>query len=57
MLEGGGGANNPRFSLSFWMAKAGLILPTLNLGVNLGVNLGFGELVRKKKVKRMFFLR
>ena len=57
LLEEGGGANHPRFSLSFWRAKAGLILPSLVLSVNLGVNLGFGELRRRRRKRRMFFLR
>ena len=57
MLEGGGGANNPRFSLSFWMAKTWLILPSLNRRVNRGVNRGFRELKEEEKEKEMFFLR
>ena len=56
LLEEGGGANHPRFSLSFWRAKAGLILPSLVLSVNLGVNLGFGELEGNQE-GGVFFLR
>ena len=57
LLEEGGGANHPRFSLSFWRAKAGLILPSLIRRVNLSVNLGFGELEKEEKKEEMFFLR
>ena len=55
MLEGGGGASNPRFSLSFWMAKAGLILPSQIRRVNRGLNRGFGELRRGRRRRRMIF--
>ena len=57
LLEEGGGANHPRLSLSLWMAKADLILPSLVLSVNLGVNLGFGELKKEEEKEEMFFLR
>ena len=56
-LEGVGGANHPRFSLSFWRAKSWLILPSLNRRVNRGVNRGFRELEVKRRRKSRFFLR
>ena len=57
LLEEGGGANHPRFSLSFWRTKTWLILPSLVRSVNLGVNLGFRELEGKRKEEEVFFLR